>query len=74
MPFDPQPPCLLVVDDDPGLRDLLGAYLRDAGFEVETVEDGAAMRAALARGRHDLVVLDLMLPGCAPTRRCRSSC
>ena len=72
MPFDPQPPCLLVVDDDPGLRDLLGAYLRDAGFEVETVEDGAAMRAALARGRHDLVVLDLMLPGEDGLSLCRS--
>jgi two-component system OmpR family response regulator len=53
---------LLVVDDEPFLRDAVAASLRFLGFEVTTAETGAdALR--LARGRpFDLVVLDVMLP------------
>ena len=54
---------ILIVDDDTGLRDLVGAFLRDHGFTVREAADVPAMRAALARGRPDLVVLDLMMPG-----------
>ena len=54
---------LLVVDDDPRLRELLARYLGEQGFRVSTVADGAAMDALLAHGRPDLVILDLMLPG-----------
>jgi two-component system OmpR family response regulator len=54
---------ILVVDDDPGLRELLDGYLRDSGYEVLTVADGDAMREELARAPFDLIVLDLMLPG-----------
>ncbi len=54
---------LLVVDDDAELRKLLQAYLGSQGYEVAAVEDGAAMRSALAAGAFDLVILDLMLPG-----------
>ena len=54
---------LLVVDDDPRLRELLARYLGEQGFRVSTVADGAAMDALLARARPDLVILDLMLPG-----------
>jgi DNA-binding response OmpR family regulator len=54
---------ILVVDDDPALRELLTAYLSVNGFDVEAVGDGVAMRAALAGGLPDAVVLDLMLPG-----------
>ena len=39
---------LLVVDDDPDIRDLLADYLRQHGFRVETAADGDAMFAALA--------------------------
>jgi two-component system phosphate regulon response regulator OmpR len=56
-------PRILVVDDDPALRDLLTTYLAANGFAVEAVGDGAAMRAALAGGLPDAIVLDLMLPG-----------
>ena len=56
-------PRILVVDDDPALRDLLAAYLTDTGFSVELAGDGPAMQAALARMRPDALVLDLMLPG-----------
>jgi DNA-binding response OmpR family regulator len=56
-------PRILVVDDDPALRELLTTYLAANGFAVEAVGDGAAMRAALAGGLPDAIVLDLMLPG-----------
>ena len=56
-------PHLLIVDDDPEIRDLLTRYLRRHGYRVDAVGDGRAMRRALTGGRFDLVVLDLMLPG-----------
>lgn len=55
---------LLVVDDDPGLRDLLSRYLGDQGYEVSSAGDAAEMDALLASGATvDLLILDLMLPG-----------
>jgi two-component system, OmpR family, response regulator len=53
---------LLVVDDEPFLRDAVAASLRFLGFEVTTADTGAAA-LRLARDRpFDLVVLDVMLP------------
>lgn len=54
---------LLVVDDDPEIRELTQAYLSRQGFEVDCVNGGQAMDAYLADRRPDLIVLDLMLPG-----------
>src|ERR1700739_8900 len=54
---------ILVVDDDPGLRELLDGCRRDCGYEVRAVADGAAMHDELGRTEYDLIVLDLMLPG-----------
>jgi DNA-binding response OmpR family regulator len=54
---------LLVVDDDPEIRELTQAYLQQQGFKVHCVESGAAMDAFLAAHPVDLIVLDLMLPG-----------
>lgn len=56
-------PSILVVDDDPGLRDLLQRYLRAQEFLVTAVADGEAMQAHLARHGVDLIILDVMLPG-----------
>ncbi|MFP4125581.1 MAG: response regulator [Alphaproteobacteria bacterium] len=56
-------PHLLVVDDDPEIRDLLARFLEKRGYRVDTAADGAAMFDALKAGAFDLVVLDLMLPG-----------
>jgi len=54
---------LLVVDDDPELRELITAYLSKQGYEIVAVADGGAMDHAFAAGGVDLVILDLMLPG-----------
>lgn len=54
---------ILVVDDDPSLRELLERYLSEQGFEVEGVEDGTAMDSFLVSTSPDLIILDLMLPG-----------
>ena len=54
---------LLIVDDQPDLRELLKIYLATEGFAVEAVEDGPSMDAYLANHEVDLVILDLMLPG-----------
>lgn len=56
-------PHILVVDDDPDLRDLLATYLGANGFVVASAGDGAAMWAALNETMPDAIVLDLMLPG-----------
>ena len=55
--------CILVVDDDTALRELVADYLSVSGYGVEVAGDGAAMRVVLGEHTVDLVVLDLMLPG-----------
>lgn len=55
---------LLIIDDDPGIRDLLSRYLGEQGFDVAAVEDAPAMDSYLNEHSDiDLVILDLMLPG-----------
>ncbi len=54
---------VLIVEDDPDVRETTGAYLASHGFDVEIADDGRAMRAALAKRVPDLVLLDLRLPG-----------
>lgn len=54
--------CILVVDDDTALRELVADYLGSSGYSVEVAGDGVAMRAVLSKHTVDLVVLDLMLP------------
>ena len=54
---------ILVVDDEPKLRELVKAYLSKEGYAVEAVEDGITADKYLAENEVDLVILDLMLPG-----------
>jgi two-component system OmpR family response regulator len=53
---------LLVVEDDPNIRELLSASLRFAGFFVEAVTTGTEAVAAGREAKPDLIVLDVMLP------------
>jgi two-component system, OmpR family, response regulator ResD len=53
---------VLVVDDEPIVRDVLARYLARDGFEVDQASDGEAALAAFRETPPDLVVLDLMLP------------
>jgi DNA-binding response OmpR family regulator len=61
----------LVVDDDPTVGDIVGAYLERAGFEVHRAADGATALALAAGATPDVVVLDLMLPGIGGLEVCR---
>ena len=63
IPNTPVPPHILVVDDDPAIRDLLVEYLGANELRVTAVASGREMLALLDREVIDLVVLDLKLPG-----------
>jgi two-component system phosphate regulon response regulator OmpR len=54
---------ILVVDDDPRVRDLLCDYLEDEGYRLTGAANGEAMRACFAEVPVNLVILDLNLPG-----------
>jgi two-component system, OmpR family, response regulator ResD len=54
---------VLVVDDEPTIREVVSAYLRRAGYETRLAIDGPAALEAVAERSPDLIVLDLMLPG-----------
>jgi two-component system, OmpR family, response regulator len=66
---------LLVVEDEPSIRELLAASLRFAGFEVDTASTGTDALRSVERVRPDLILLDVMLPdrdGFEVVRRLRS--
>ncbi len=68
-------PTILVVDDEPSIGEVVGLYLRRAGYQVTVAHDGKAALEELSRHPPDLVVLDLMLPkvdGFEITRRLRA--
>jgi DNA-binding response OmpR family regulator len=54
---------ILVIDDEPMVREVVARYLTEAGYEVETLADGDSARHAIRDATPDLVVLDVMLPG-----------
>jgi len=57
------PETVLIVEDEPALRDTLTYNLKKDGFTVEAVGDGRAALDAARRLKPDLIVLDIMLPG-----------
>jgi two-component system response regulator BaeR len=61
--MDPGPARVLVVEDEPKMSALLADYLRAAGHEAECIADGTQVIEAWRARRHDLILLDLMLPG-----------
>jgi DNA-binding response OmpR family regulator len=67
---------ILVVEDEPSIKEILELYLERGGFQVSSVANGREALEALEASQPDLVVLDLMLPevdGFEITRRIRSS-
>jgi two-component system OmpR family response regulator len=60
---EPAPTRLLLVDDEPSLREPLAEYLTRQGFVVRQAEDAAKARSALLEETPDLVLLDIMMPG-----------
>jgi len=54
---------ILMVDDDPGICDVVSEFLGRHGYVVETAGNAAEMERVLARHAVDLIVLDVMLPG-----------
>jgi two-component system response regulator ResD len=62
---------VLVVDDEPIVREVVVRYLRHAGYRTLEASDGERARQLLERERPSLVVLDLMLPGMDGLELCR---
>jgi len=54
---------LLVVDDDPDIRQLLSEFLTQHGYVVHMAKDGKAMAEQLVQHSVDMVILDIMMPG-----------
>jgi len=54
---------VLIVDDDPSVREVLVLYLTQAGFETRQAEDGHAAIELVNAQSPDLILLDIMLPG-----------
>jgi DNA-binding response OmpR family regulator len=66
------PASVLLVDDDPGVLDVVAFTLRREGYSVDEETDGTtALEAARARG-YDIVILDVMLPEMSGTEVCRA--
>ena len=53
---------ILIVDDEPRIRDLIREHLQYAGFTCEEAGDGTAALSVLSQGGIDLVILDIMMP------------
>jgi two-component system OmpR family response regulator/two-component system alkaline phosphatase synthesis response regulator PhoP len=65
-------PRVLVVEDEPNIRDLVCLHLRHEGYECEGLADGAAALKRSESERYDLMVLDVMIPGLDGLSLCRA--
>jgi len=63
---------ILLVDDDPGVLDVVAFMLRREGFDVDEERDGAAALDKARADAFDIVILDIMLPGMSGTDVCRA--
>lgn len=53
---------ILVIEDDPDIQELLINFLADAGYQVDTAENGVEGYNQFSRNNYDMILLDLMLP------------
>jgi two-component system response regulator RegX3 len=65
-------PSILVVDDDPGVLDVVSFMLRKEGFQVDELRDGRSALDATRSHSYDIVILDVMLPELSGTDVCRA--
>ena len=64
-------PCVLVVDDDPRLLQIIEMYLRLEGYDVTTAANGEEALVRLTQQSIALVILDIMMPGMDGVEACR---
>ena len=62
---------ILVVDDDKGIRDLLGKFLQQHGYQITLAQNGEEMKAKLVEQNFNLIILDIMMPGDDGISLCR---
>ncbi len=62
---------ILIVDDDKGIRDVLGEFLVQQGYLISLAKDGDEMKSILDKSSIDLIILDIMMPGEDGLRICR---
>lgn len=53
---------ILVVDDDPGMRDLVALHLRNAGYEVQVAEDAVDAARQILKRLPELIIVDVEMP------------
>jgi two-component system nitrogen regulation response regulator NtrX len=56
------PAKILVVDDEPDIREVVSEILEDEGYSVSSAENGESARSEFATGNPDLVLLDIWMP------------
>jgi DNA-binding response OmpR family regulator len=56
-------PHIVIVEDEPNISEVVGLYLKRAGYSIAAYSDGITALEALAQETPDLVILDVMLPG-----------
>lgn len=64
-------PQVLLVDDQPGVLEMLGLFFDRAGFDVEKATDGLTALKMISESQPDIVVLDVMMPGMSGIEVCR---
>src|SRR3989338_11494700 len=65
------PKHIFVVDDEADIVELVSYNLKKEGFIVDSAPDGEAALKKIRKGRYDLIILDLMLPGIQGMELCR---